>query len=808
MFDDRNWTISMLPDISLAIISRSIAHGTASPSTLYRPLALIMHRFCRQYFSRTLIIVLCSAGCVAPSPSIPDFAPPPSSNLVLDAPIATWDEALPLGNGLTGGLLWGTGDTLRLSLDRGDLWDLRIPDAIASEEWTYARMQQLKAGGQHAEHIRLFDRPYDTIPYPTKIPGGRFELRFPGERAKRFSLSLSSAEAHIEYAGGKTVRAFFSADEPVAMLMYSGVGAELSLLPPSAVATLGYGSATIGRDDQHTWFIQKAAKGLVYAGVVGWKERDGKTEFAVAIVSDTDNKNSDRDPVNTLPDNADLLSTGIERVDDALQRGYTSLFDAHQEWWDLFWSGSRVTIPDSALQKHYDFVKYLFGAGSRKGAPPMPLQGVWTADGGGLPPWKGDFHNDLNTQMTYQAVHNAGLLEASENFLDFNWDLLPRYRKFAREFYNVDGAAIPGVMALDGSPLGGWGQYSLSPTNGAWVAQSFYMHWRHTADKAFLKDRAFPFCEEIARALSGLLSVDDEGRLVLPLSTSPEIHENSAAAWLEPNSNYDLSLMAWLFDAVGEMADSLSDDTSAAHWRALAHELGPLHKDEGGSLSFAEGEPFSESHRHFSHLMALHPLGTLDYRNTVDRELINRSVDRTLAQGTSLWTGYSFSWMSAILARAMRPEAALQYLRDYERAFTLRNGFHVNGDQIAAGLSNYTYRPFTLEGNMLAMTAVHDMLIQSHQGLLSIFPAVSAEWQDVSFDRLRAEFGLVVSARRQRGLTTFVQIDSAVKQTIRVQDPFGVDGVWSQVPEDDGHVLVFELQPGLTLSGELQGDRR
>ena len=82
----------------------------------------------------------------------------------------------------------------------------------------------------------------------------------------------------------------------------------------------------------------------------------------------------------------------------------------HAAWWHDFWAQSAVSIPDLPLQQYYQFARYLYGAGSRQGAPPIPLQGVWTADNGGLPPWKGDYHNDLNTQMTYIAYQGAGQL--------------------------------------------------------------------------------------------------------------------------------------------------------------------------------------------------------------------------------------------------------------------------------------------------------------------------------------------------------------------------------------------------------------
>ena len=104
--------------------------------------------------------------------SLPDAA----LNLKLKAPIDAWEEAVPLGNGMQGGLLWGGANRLRLSLDRGDLWDLRTAPETHEPGFTFANMQRLVKEQNEAEITRLFDAPYGGYPAPTKIPGGRLEI--------------------------------------------------------------------------------------------------------------------------------------------------------------------------------------------------------------------------------------------------------------------------------------------------------------------------------------------------------------------------------------------------------------------------------------------------------------------------------------------------------------------------------------------------------------------------------------------------------------------------------------------------------
>ncbi|NQT35869.1 MAG: glycoside hydrolase N-terminal domain-containing protein [Planctomycetes bacterium] len=676
----------------------------------------------------------------------------------LTAPIKTWDEAVPLGNGLTGGLLWGQGNTINLSLDRGDLWDQRLPEDYLKDDWNYATIKALVAAKNQGEMVRRFDAPYNQVPYPTKLPGGRLVLTLDAsQQAEHFTLDMKKASGSVKLAAGR-FDVFFSAVEPVAMIRVAGPAPEYKFLRPAGLDRLGYAPAVFGSDGSTTWMVQQAADGLKYAVVVSSKRIGDQTQLAVAITCTNDGD--------------DPLAIGRKRVTAALASGFDAMLAAHLRWWEAFWKTSDVKVPHDGIQHHYNLIKYFYGAASRPDAPPIPLQGVWTRDDGGLPPWKGDFHHDLNTQMTYLAYPTAGLFPAGESFVNYNWNLLPQYRKFAREFYGVQGAAIPGVATLSGKPTAGWAQYALSPTGGLWVGQTFDLHWRYTADREFLARRAYPWLSEVATAVVNLLEERD-GKLYLPLSSSPEIYNNSMRAWLPPNSNHDLALIDWTFHTLAEMADALGKTEEAGRWRGLRAKLDAPIVDENDVLCFARGTPFNQSHRHHAHTMAIHPLGTLNVEGSDrDRAIINATLDRMQELKTQAWCGYSFSWFACIAARAARPEMALNSLIDFERAFILRNGFHVNGDQIGAGLSAARYRPFTLEGNFLAMEAVHEMLLQSWGGTVRVFPAVSKQWPDASFENLRAWGGFKVSATRKGGETAQVRIEATVDGTLRLRNPF------------------------------------
>ena len=195
---------------------------------------------------------------------------------------------------------------------------------------------------------------------------------------------------------------------------------------------------------------------------------------------------------------------------------------------------------------------------------------------------------------------------------------------------------------------------------------------------------------------------------------------------------------------------NLNDE--AAHWKKVGGQLPAFDVDEEGSLTFAKGFPYNVSHRHFSHAMAIHPLGLIDYsQGRESQDIINATIKRLQDVGPDWWCGYSYSWFGNMKARAFDGEGAAKALKTFAECFCLPNTFHANGDQTNSGKSKFTYRPFTLEGNFAFAAGIQEMLMQSHTGVIRVFPAVPASWQDISFRNLRAMGAFLVSAEQKGG---------------------------------------------------------
>ena len=702
--------------------------------------------------------------------------------LYFEKSIQRWDEAIPLGNGRLGALIWGVPEELRFSLDRTDIWDLSVPLNTEREDFTYGHMVKLAKEGNTSEIRKLFDAPYN-YPTPTKLPAGKLIFRFGKGKNVQSSLFLESAEAVLKVdtkKGEIPLKAFCHAVSKTGMIF---VGAkksafEMELLNPEfgnsegkeslnydpdareisqgSLKRLHYPGVICGKSQNEAelqWFEQKVDEKFSFGIVIGILEKENHTEIFYRITTSGDGKN--------------WMEDAKAQIKEELLEGYEKLFKSHCRWWGDFWSKSGVSLPDELFEKNWYLTNYLFASCSRKGEFPMSLQGVWTADDGALPPWKGDYHNDLNTQLSYAHFYKANHLEEGECFLDFLWNSMDAAKIFAEKFYGTEGICLPGVMSIDGKALGGWPMYSLSPTQQIWLCQSFEEYYRYTGDLEFLEKKGWVYFEETAKCITALLEERD-GKLYLPVSSSPEIHDDEKESWLTPNSNYDLALLRYLYRTLITFAKILKNGREEL-WQSVYEKLPELAVNEKNVLMLSPDESLAESHRHLSNAMAICPLHLYDYEN--QKEIIDATILDYELWGTGMWVGFSFAWMSHLYSIQRNGEGAYEQLRIFWDSFCSPNGFHLNGDYKRRGYSTFHYRPFTLESNLYAADALQEMLFYMKDGTLEFFPAIPEAWKNqlVSFRGFLGEGGLVVSAKRKPDGIIEAEIYAPKEQIITVR---------------------------------------
>jgi alpha-L-fucosidase 2 len=729
------------------------------------------------------------------------FAQPrPEDGLTFDSLAKKWDQAIPLGNGWLGALIWEKDSLVRISLDRVDLWDDRpMPDIDKlTFKWIVEQVQK----NDYDTVQKLGDEPYEKYPAPTKIPGAAlsFDLRRFGKVTGN-ELDILHALSTVKFENGVLFHNYIHATNKIGYFGFENLPKGNIFLkdifpvlvipayhsgknnsPGNSVEgqgleRLGYSPGTVTRTGNSILYHQPTWNGNYYEVLVKWKMFSATNlvgEWTIAVNAHA-----------VLPE---LIPANKE----------TTGWSTHLTWWKRFWQRSSISIPDKLLEKQYFLELYKFGCVARAHTPPISLQAIWTADNGNLPPWKGDIHNDLNTQLSYWPGYMSNHLDLTESYTNFLWRTKKENETWTKRCFAVAGLNVPGVTTISGKAMGGWIQYSLSPTTVCWLAQHFYWQWKYSMNKEFFHNRLRPYFNEVVTYLQNVL---DKQTHQLPLSSSPEFNDNKISAWFKSFTNYDLALCKYVFGKENEIQRA---DSSPAERRKMLSlkDLPDFNTDETG-LTVALGQDLDVSHRHMSPYMAIYPLCLLDIERPAEGELIKRSLRHLESLGTREWCGYSFSWMASLYARAKESDSAVRQLQIFATNFCSPNSFHLNGDQRGGQYSSFTYSPFTLEGNFAFAQGIHELLLQVHNDVVEIFPAVPRGWRNVSFHTLRTEGAFLVSANKENGETISVRVLSEHGGKLKIKLPFRsytVNGIKRNEIVIKNDIATMNTAPGQTIN--------
>jgi len=720
----------------------------------------------------------------------------------LSAAPAAWHQGLPLGNGEFGAMVWGTGEPVALTLDRADLWDTRVNRAYRDDpRYTYAHLRQLVTERRFTEAKEIFeDRELRDNPVgPTKISIGRAELRVGRARVRDLTLDLDRALVcgALRRAGrSHRLEVFLHRQRNVLCLRITACpqNAAFTFLPLAAItpalATLGHPEPQRAEHGDCTVVSQQLLGGPAWA--VAWARRSGC--FFIAAETASDGAAADR---------------ALAALHAATTAGYAALRREHVAAWRAFWSESAVRLPETDLERLWYHGIYLLASSAKQGFPPPGLQGLWAMDGI-LPPWRGDYHADMNVQETFWPAAATGHIELLDVWCEHMRASISKAREFTRAFLGTEGTFWPACTIAEFVPVPCWHTVQFAWSHSGWLAWLVWLRWRYSLDHDWLRTTGYPVVAEVFRFYRENLEADADGRLHVPLSTSPEYGSDEARAFaVDPN--VDLALIRRCCDWVVEIETALGVADLADAACSVRATLAPYALSDHGELCLWPGKPLDESHRHPSHLMAIHPGMDLTVEGTdADRAVIDASLRQFQALGQYQWAGHTYAQLISLAAVTGRSGWAWHSLRTFADLWTADNGLHFNADLMQTGMSCFgstesplgSVPPFTMEANCAASMGICDMLVQGWGDIVRVFPAVPDHWADVSFRDLRTEGAFRVSATRRRGRTVRVSITAGSERELRLRDPFAGSPVQRTGPvcRHEAGLVICHLHRGETLA--------
>lgn len=702
-----------------------------------------------------------------------------------------WEFPLPrthtgmlLGNGRMGAMLWGEGGVLRITIGRSDFWDHR--GAMGwTKEMSYANIKKHLAKNDQDGLSKLLTPPAPAPGMPKKpgiLPIGRIELDFGRDVSLLHGeLDMSAGQAKITCKKSERKFSFCIIHDMDRDVLCLNLPEGLKNPRISRVPAWKY----VKKDMEKIGFTPPS---LFSSGkdTAGWTQNcpaDPSLCLACRL------KNKELYVATSFgKDDAGARQSATDVIKENSREGFSAIRKRSNLWWKNYWGGvPRISIPNRRLEFLYNYGMYKFAGFTSPSGVPATLQGPWVEEYR-MPPWSNDYHFNINVQMCYLPAYHGNKTAHLLPLFEMLWSWRETLRHNARMFLGIeDGLMLPHSTDDRGGCIGGYWAGSIDHGSTCWMALMMYRYYRYTMDKEFLRRLAYPFMCGAMRVFEEML-VFEKGRLVLPVSVSPEYVDKKGRHWGK-NASFQLACIHSLAEALISSAEALGKNSRPA-WKKITEKLpiaslidaGPVDGKNKKMIAIWEGVPLEESHRHHSHLAGIAPFDVFDFDSPEWEEIIRYSLNHWLYHGPGLWSGWCVPWASMIQSRVGNGAAAELYLEIFDRMFTNMGhgtlhdcdspGFSLMGID-AVGKERREPEIMQMDGGMGATAAVQEMLLHVRRGVTYVFRAIPENWKDVSFSGMLTDGAFLVSALKEKGQVCSVTVKSLKGGKFRLSNPWG-----------------------------------
>lgn len=730
-------------------------------------------------------------------------------------PAAAWTEAMPLGNGKIGAMVYG-GEKDKISLNLSTLWsgtgsEKGNPTEIV--DWDIIRQFIFEGKYQEAEDMIRAQALGDwTEAY---LPAANLYLDMEQENIGEYhrELDISEAVYREERKDRFSKEAFVDYEKNAFVLCLSAIGKNKLSFSTYLDSPLQYEIVEGEKQDSLTLKgkapvyaapdyyeceepIRYSEEGMVFemglrVKVVGGEvKRDGnklmisEAEKAILYIAGNTNFSGGEEPVLLTDDSwKNSIEKSLNAVYDA---EYDRMRDDNISYYQSFFGRMELQLGEEvqdgrdtdvrvkafhedgsdidlmALMFHYG--RYLLISSSAMDGECANLQGIWNEKL--RAPWSSNYTVNINTQMNYWPAESCNLGELHIPMFRLMKRTAKRGTVTAKKLYGAEGWVSHHNIDIWGhsSPVGYYANngnpciYSMWNMSSGWMCRHLWEHYCYTLDKDFLEKDAYPLVEGAVSFYLDILQEKDGVLLTVP-STSPEntfLDDKGEEHAVTMGSTMDVAVLKEIFGYYLKMCDILGKDKNTERCREALKKLPDYQIGKYGQLQewYLDYEEADVNHRHVSHLYGLYPSNTIREKDEELRQACKTALLRRGKDGT----GWCIAWKAALWARLGEGEKVFELL-DNQLRFTDCEYISMKGGGTYANLF-CAHPPFQIDGNFGYMAAVSESILQSQEEKIVLLPAIPEKWNKGYVKGIKARGGYTVDFTWENGLVTEVKVEA------------------------------------------------